>query len=68
MPQLDVIFHAARASLRAFYGVFALLRDGSKNVCRSVVLVGTGGLKPLSLVTFFAAAKKVTAAPHRGNA
>src|ERR1700753_2575650 len=25
-------------------------------------------LKPLSLVTFFAAAKKVTAAPHRGNA
>ncbi|CAG9198443.1 hypothetical protein BCAR13_1210008 [Paraburkholderia caribensis] len=24
--------------------------------------------EPLSLVTFFAAAKKVTAAPHRGNA
>jgi hypothetical protein len=30
-----------------------------------------GGVSPLSLVTFFAAAaaaKKVTAAPHRGNA
>jgi len=25
-------------------------------------------VSPLSLVTFFAAAKKVTAAPHRGNA
>jgi hypothetical protein len=32
------------------------------------MLAGTGGLKRLSLVTFFAAAKKVTAAPHRGNA
>jgi len=29
---------------------------------------GDGGVKRLSLVTFFAAAKKVTAAPHRGNA
>jgi general secretion pathway protein K len=27
-----------------------------------------GGLSPLSLLTFFAAAKKVSAAPHRGNA
>ncbi|RFU46576.1 hypothetical protein D0B32_16285 [Paraburkholderia sp. DHOC27] len=26
-----------------------------------------GGLSPLSLLTFFAAAKKVSAAPHRGN-
>ncbi|PZR39298.1 MAG: hypothetical protein DI523_36965, partial [Paraburkholderia fungorum] len=26
------------------------------------------GVKPLSLLTFFAAAKKVSAAPHRGNA
>ncbi|PZR44618.1 MAG: hypothetical protein DI523_23650 [Paraburkholderia fungorum] len=25
-------------------------------------------MKPLSLLTFFAAAKKVSAAPHRGNA
>ena len=31
--------------------------------------VGTraGGVSPLSLLTFFAAAKKVSAAPHRGN-
>ncbi|MPW20239.1 hypothetical protein GCT13_25970 [Paraburkholderia sp. CNPSo 3157] len=28
----------------------------------------TGGVSPLSLLTFFAAAKKVSAAPHRGNA
>jgi hypothetical protein len=27
-----------------------------------------GGVSPLSLLTFFAAAKKVGAAPHRGNA
>ncbi|MFP3740437.1 hypothetical protein SB860_37000, partial [Burkholderia sp. SIMBA_019] len=27
-----------------------------------------GGVSPLSLPTFFAAAKKVGAAPHRGNA
>jgi general secretion pathway protein K len=27
-----------------------------------------GGLSPLSLLTFFAAAKKVSAAPHRGEA
>ncbi|MEM5343872.1 hypothetical protein [Paraburkholderia azotifigens] len=27
-----------------------------------------GGVSPLSLLTFFAAAKKVSAAPHRGNA
>ncbi|TXC82492.1 hypothetical protein FRZ40_18645 [Paraburkholderia azotifigens] len=26
------------------------------------------GVSPLSLLTFFAAAKKVSAAPHRGNA
>src|SRR3954465_14252208 len=26
-----------------------------------------GGVSPLSLLTFFAAAKKVSAAPHRGN-
>jgi general secretion pathway protein K len=26
------------------------------------------GCSPLSLLTFFAAAKKVSAAPHRGNA
>jgi hypothetical protein len=45
---VDVIFCAARTSLRAFYGVFALLRDSSKNVRRSVILVGTGGLKRLS--------------------
>ncbi|WP_371881953.1 hypothetical protein [Caballeronia sp. S22] len=32
------------------------------------VRVTAGGEKLLSLVTFFAAAKKVTAAPHRGNA
>ncbi|TXC89028.1 hypothetical protein FRZ40_16505 [Paraburkholderia azotifigens] len=48
--------------------MFASLRDSSKNVCCRVILAGTGGLKPLSLVTFFAAAKKVTAAPHRGDA
>jgi len=32
--------------------------------------VGTsnGGVSPLSLVIFFAAAKKVTATPYRGNA
>jgi hypothetical protein len=48
--------------------VFASLRDSSRNLGRSGILAGTGGLKPLSLVTFFAAAKKVTAAPHRGNA
>jgi hypothetical protein len=30
--------------------------------------VTAGGEKLLSLVTFFAAAKKVTAAPHRGSA
>ena len=30
--------------------------------------VTAGGEKLLSLVTFFAAAKKVTAAPHRGRA
>src|SRR6202012_445445 len=28
----------------------------------------TSGVSPLSLLTFFAAAKKVSAAPHRGNA
>ena len=27
-----------------------------------------GGVSPLSLLTFFAAAKKVSAAPHRGEA
>ena len=27
-----------------------------------------GGVSPLSLLTFFAAAKKVSAAPHRGDA
>ena len=27
-----------------------------------------GGVSPLSLLTFFAAAKKVSAAPHRGSA
>jgi hypothetical protein len=32
------------------------------------VRVTAGGEKLLSLVTFFAAAKKVTAAPHRGRA
>jgi hypothetical protein len=32
------------------------------------VKTGTGGVSPLSLLTFFAAAKKVSAAPHRGNA
>ena len=29
---------------------------------------GAGGVSPLSLLTFFAAAKKVSAAPHRGDA
>jgi general secretion pathway protein K len=48
--------------------VFASLRDSPTAAYRSGILAGTGGLKPLSLVTFFAAAKKVTAAPHRGNA
>jgi general secretion pathway protein K len=38
-------------------GPFLFLGDGQKARCQ-----------PLSLVTFFAAAKKVTAAPHRGNA
>ena len=33
-----------------------------------VVVKSVGGVSPLSLVTFFAAAKKVSAAPHRGNA
>jgi hypothetical protein len=32
------------------------------------VVVRAGGVSPLSLLTFFAAAKKVSAAPHRGNA
>ncbi|TXC88225.1 hypothetical protein FRZ40_11895 [Paraburkholderia azotifigens] len=31
-------------------------------------MTSTGGVSPLSLLTFFAAAKKVSAAPHRGNA
>jgi general secretion pathway protein K len=48
--------------------VHTSLRDSSTAVWRGVILAGTGGLKRLSLVTFFAAAKKVTAAPHRGNA
>ena len=30
--------------------------------------LGAGGVSPLSLLTFFAAAKKVSAAPHRGSA
>ena len=34
-------------------------RDGSLNA---------SGVSPLSLLTFFAAAKKVSAAPHRGDA
>jgi hypothetical protein len=36
-------------------------------MAKAVLGKSAGGLKPLSLVTFFAAAKKVTAAPHRGN-
>ncbi len=32
------------------------------------VHLSTSGVSPLSLLTFFAAAKKVSAAPHRGNA
>ncbi|TXC87689.1 hypothetical protein FRZ40_08975 [Paraburkholderia azotifigens] len=31
-------------------------------------MTSIGGVSPLSLLTFFAAAKKVSAAPHRGNA
>jgi hypothetical protein len=42
------------------------VRDG--NVESPWVGTGTGGVSPLSLLTFFAAAKKVSAAPHRGNA
>jgi hypothetical protein len=68
VPQADVIFRAARGGLRAFYEVLPSLRDSSTHVRRAVILAGTEGLKPLSLVTFFAAAKKVTAAPHRGDA
>ncbi|WP_435530366.1 hypothetical protein, partial [Paraburkholderia sabiae] len=65
----DVIFRAARARLRAFYGVFAWLRDGSKKVRRGVILAGTGGLKRLSFAYFsLPLQRKVGAAPHRGNA
>ena len=34
----------------------------------TVTHLAGGGSSPLSLLTFFAAAKKVSAAPHRGNA
>ncbi|WP_087131867.1 hypothetical protein [Caballeronia pedi] len=36
--------------------------------CAAAGVKRSGWGKLLSLVTFFAAAKKVTAAPHRGNA
>ena len=45
---------------RSRFGPFPLAnQDGS---------LLAGGVSPLSLLTFFAAAKKVSAAPHRGNA
>jgi general secretion pathway protein K len=48
----------ARAGL-----VFGPLRDGLRGGH-----LRAGGVSPLSLLTFFAAAKKVSAAPHRGEA
>ncbi|CAG9201159.1 hypothetical protein PSAB6_220082 [Paraburkholderia sabiae] len=45
------------------------LRDSSKNVCRAVILAGTGGLKRLSFAYFsLPLQRKVGAAPHRGDA
>jgi hypothetical protein len=69
VPEVDIIFRAAHTSLRAFYGVFASLRDSSKNMCCGVILAGTGGLKRLSFAYFsLPLQRKVGAAPHRGNA
>ncbi|CAL8476724.1 protein of unknown function (plasmid) [Caballeronia sp. S22] len=45
------------------------LGEGHRGLASMAKLrVTAGGEKLLSLVTFFAAAKKVTAAPHRGSA
>ena len=41
------------------------MKDG--DVGSPWITTRTGGVSPLSLLTFFAAAKKVSAAPHRGN-
>jgi hypothetical protein len=48
--------------------VFASLRDSSKNVCRGVILAGTGGLKAAFFcLLFFAAAKKSRCRPAQGQ-
>jgi len=54
--------------LRASYGVLTALVLQITNRLLDGFVRSDGGVKRLSLVTFFAAAKKVTAAPHRGNA
>src|SRR5215471_11146158 len=44
------------------------LRDSSKNVCRSVILAGTGGSKAAFFcLLFFAAAKKSRCRPAQGR-
>ncbi|CAG9195639.1 hypothetical protein PSAB6_160080 [Paraburkholderia sabiae] len=62
-------FFVVRAGLRAFYGVWASLRDCSTAACRSANLAGTGGVKRLSFAYFsLPLQRKVGAAPHRGDA
>jgi len=54
--------------LRASYEVLTVLVLQITHHLLGGFVRSDGGVKRLSLVTFFAAAKKVTAAPHRGNA
>jgi TnpA family transposase len=62
-----VIIHVARARLRAFYGVLASLRDRSKNVCRSTILAGTGGLKAAFFGYFLCGGKESNCRPAQGQ-
>src|SRR5262249_8041150 len=64
---LGAIFHGARGCLRAFYGVRASLRDGSKKLCRSVILTGTGGLKAAFFGYFLCGGKESNCRPAQGQ-
>jgi hypothetical protein len=46
----------------------ALATEATSDEKNTQIACDRGRIELLSLVTFFAAAKKVTAAPHRGNA
>src|SRR5262249_55883212 len=63
------VFEVGEASIRALAAGIQRQRYHAKrgDVEGPWVDTSTGGVSPLSLPTFFAAAKKVGAAPHRGN-